>query len=365
MWATYEQNASTVAWLLHMGVDPNVQTTDTKKGIPKGTTPLMLAARQNDSETATLLLMKGAKADLKDATGKTAESHARAADSAEVLRAMGFKVFSCRRLDDLIAGVAAGADANALDGEGWTPLMWAAYYQDKDACSVLLAKGADPNIRSGRRLGKLEKGSTALMVASYGSSAELVDLLLRYKADPSIGNANNLTPAMLATNYGYTQIANMLQPGDGCQPLGKTYRKILLTDFTSLPVFGERLKDVVQDCQAYTFETIQANARLQAVEMVPTGGLHEEGTLLLRVHITELHIPAGATRFFLSVLAGKSRIKARLQLVDGVSGKLLRESEVGTENSALISSISLSAHDMSIPEDLALQIQGWLERVNQ
>ena len=51
-----------------------------------------------------------------------------------------------------------GADANAIDDDGLTALMYAATYAGADCVKLLLERGADPNARS-------KSGASALMLA--------------------------------------------------------------------------------------------------------------------------------------------------------------------------------------------------------
>src|SRR5215510_3176598 len=60
--------------------------------------------------------------------------------------------------------VRQGGDVNAAQGDGMTPLHWAATYGDADLAGVLLYAGA--NVRATTRLG----GYTPLHLASQGGS---------------------------------------------------------------------------------------------------------------------------------------------------------------------------------------------------
>ena len=63
-----------------------------------------------------------------------------------------------------------GADVNAIDERGSTPLLEAARYGHEDICRVLIAGGA--NLKS-----KDKDGKTALMLAVQGDHEEVVRIL--------------------------------------------------------------------------------------------------------------------------------------------------------------------------------------------
>lgn len=74
--------------------------------------------------------------------------------------------------DSLIAKdlIAAGADVNAKQRHGWTPLHGAAHSGDRELVELLLARGADPDV-------KHQEGKTALDLARESGHAEVVTLL--------------------------------------------------------------------------------------------------------------------------------------------------------------------------------------------
>ena len=72
--------------------------------------------------------------------------------------------------------LAAGADANSADEEGWTPLMIAAQGGHLEVMRALLAAGADTNMQK-------EGGWTALMSAVQQGHTEATRLLLGAGAD--------------------------------------------------------------------------------------------------------------------------------------------------------------------------------------
>ena len=48
--------------------------------------------------------------------------------------------------DAALKSIAAGADVNAAQGDGTTPLHWAVYKVDVDLARALLARGAKPDV---------------------------------------------------------------------------------------------------------------------------------------------------------------------------------------------------------------------------
>ena len=70
--------------------------------------------------------------------------------------------------------LAAGADVNAKR-YGWTPLHYAVYYGHKEIAELLIAKGADVNVKN-------EDGETPLDWANWRSHAETADLLRKHGA---------------------------------------------------------------------------------------------------------------------------------------------------------------------------------------
>ncbi len=84
-----------------------------------------------------------------------------------------------------------GADPNAADLRGETPLMRAAGWDDAAILQMLLDKGADPNKRQ-------REGKTALMMGANLGHANAVEILLRGGADPRLTDGENRTALELA-----------------------------------------------------------------------------------------------------------------------------------------------------------------------
>ena len=93
-------------------------------------------------------------------------------------------------IDGLKKALAAGADANARDGKGWTALMYAADKGRTLLVPPLLKAGADPNTRA-------SDGATALFMAAVHGHSEIITALTKAGADPSIEGPKGMTAEKL------------------------------------------------------------------------------------------------------------------------------------------------------------------------
>ena len=82
--------------------------------------------------------------------------------------------------------IAAGADVNAAQPDGTTPLQWAAYRVDRDLVDRLLKRGAKANVAN-------RYGASPLHEAVRVADAGLVGLLLEAGADANAANADGQT----------------------------------------------------------------------------------------------------------------------------------------------------------------------------
>ena len=69
--------------------------------------------------------------------------------------------------------IAAGADVNAKNDWGWTPLTYAAINDHEEIAELLIAKGADVNAKD-------DGGETPLDFAIRNEQTEIADLLRKH-----------------------------------------------------------------------------------------------------------------------------------------------------------------------------------------
>jgi ankyrin repeat protein len=122
-----------------------------------------------------------------------------------------------------------GADPNIANNGGWNPLYIATDNRNieggdyptrrpdmdhLDYIELLLAKGADPNLRMKSSTETrtifthqwlFEEGATPFLRAAQSSDLVLMRLLLEHGADPNIPTEHNVTPLMVASGIGWVE----------------------------------------------------------------------------------------------------------------------------------------------------------------
>ncbi len=115
-------------------------------------------------------------------------------------------LFAAARTGDVSAIrslVAAGADVDARDGSGRTPLIIAAQEQMTAAAQALLDAGADVNAADA-------EGETAYPVAALSDNPELVGLLLDRGADRVGTKRFGGTPLIAASDRGLVEVVRAI-----------------------------------------------------------------------------------------------------------------------------------------------------------
>ena len=98
---------------------------------------------------------------------------------------------------------ARGAELEAVNDRGQTPLQGVAFKGDVAMAELLLSVGAQVD-------GGGEDGKTPLMFASMFNRAAMVELLLRHGADPSRADAGGATARVIALGMGALSAARAL-----------------------------------------------------------------------------------------------------------------------------------------------------------
>lgn len=271
-----------------------------------------------------------------------------------------------------------GEKINEADANGWTPLMWAAYYQHLPVLDLLLEKGADPDLQATAAHSSLAKGATALIIATYYGKEDLVASLVAKKAKVDLADANGKTAADYAQEYSFTTISDMLAKGTGggvatkkatvaslgkgvdATPLAQAYGTLVFEEFTAKKEITKDYAYAVTDCQTNAMAVVLQKKGFEKTEMAAAGKTYGPGTLLAKVEITELRITSGAARFWIGAMAGNSFVHAKVTLVDAATGKVEREQLLTTENNAWGAAWTAGSTDRSIPKDMGAIIAGYI-----
>jgi uncharacterized protein len=96
-----------------------------------------------------------------------------------------------------------GADVNAAQGDGTTPLHWAAYQLDEELVGELLSHGAKADTQN-------RYGTSPLWEAVKGANGAIVGMLLAAGANVDAPNQDGETALMLAARTGSVEVASML-----------------------------------------------------------------------------------------------------------------------------------------------------------
>ena len=105
--------------------------------------------------------------------------------------------------DAALKMITAGADVNAAQGDGTTPLHWAVYKIDVDLARALLQRGAKPDVTN-------NYGSSPLAEAVKVANPRLVEMLLDAGSNVEAPNQEGQTALMLAARAASLEVAELL-----------------------------------------------------------------------------------------------------------------------------------------------------------
>ncbi|HEV8534756.1 MAG TPA: ankyrin repeat domain-containing protein [Candidatus Limnocylindria bacterium] len=184
----------------------------------RGLSPVLTALYHGQSEIATAILRRGPKLSVFEAAAAGDLARVREivqrdraqanAVSPDGYSPLGLAAFFKRR-DVASYLLEQGADPRAPSrDQGFTPLHSAvatdAGARDIEIVRRLLEAGADPNALS-------KEGSTPLHTAAFTGDRAVLDLLLARRADPSIRTKRGQTAAQIARERGHDGIARDLE----------------------------------------------------------------------------------------------------------------------------------------------------------
>lgn len=238
-----------IRFLVENGADVNARDAN-------GSTPLHSTASRSHFEACRLLIEKGAEVDVKNTDGKTPFYYAsygghkelihylldKGADQSDIeIRNAWGRTPLCAIARDggdaetLKILITLGADVNAADKDGLTPIMLAAWRPYPDAVNTLLDAGADLgiNTKNGELLldlaargleklfsrmienganlsGPYQNGGTLLHSAAGGSSLKIVETLVNKGFDPNKKDRFGWAPLHIAVEQGQKEIISFL-----------------------------------------------------------------------------------------------------------------------------------------------------------
>ena len=207
-----------------------------------GNSALMRATEYGRAEMVYCLLSRGANLYLQNKLGKTAKDIAVRSGFPHIVRILdnatiGAKIYSAVRQNNVERARALvrnkHADVQWRDNDGNTALTAAVNEQNQTLVTMLLQAGANPNAAN-------YHGATPLAWAAYpdndgtDSNPALVARLLAAGADPNIQDLQGETPLFWAVAQGNIEVLNMLLEAGAKQLLknaeGKTARSVAIEE---------------------------------------------------------------------------------------------------------------------------------------
>lgn len=178
--------------IIQPDIKPTVQPETKKPSNPEADAALLRAIEALDIEQVETALNNGADANARNAIGTTPI----------------FSIVNSGRPNILRLLIARGANVNyqkPTDVNGFSALKFAAIGGNVESLTILLDAGANPNLQGGTLR------NTALMLAAQNGREEVVRILLSRSADPNLKTGAGDTAIKLAAQFKHASIMELLR----------------------------------------------------------------------------------------------------------------------------------------------------------
>ncbi|MBI5552290.1 MAG: DUF4410 domain-containing protein [Desulfobacterales bacterium] len=137
------------------------------------------------------------------------------------------------------------------------------------------------------------------------------------------------------------------------KPLDARFSDILVNELKTTDIIKRDYPAALADLESSLIAHLRSKNSYARVVHNP-GNAPLENTLLVNLNVTEMRIPSSGARFWGGPFAGSSYMTVELELVDGLSGKILRREALSSSNSSMAASWNFGASDRSLPSDMGV-----------
>jgi hypothetical protein len=133
--------------------------------------------------------------------------------------------------------------------------------------------------------------------------------------------------------------------------LDAPYSRALVPPVEIASVFAGDYPGAAAECRAGFIEQLAATKSLQATPVDATPGKPTgPNTLVVKLNITDMRIASRSARFWGGAFVGSSHMIVKMTVIDGHTGKVIRDKEFSTSNNAFAASFALN--DEYLPRDM-------------
>jgi len=143
--------------------------------------------------------------------------------------------------------------------------------------------------------------------------------------------------------------------------LDKKYTRILVYPFTTTDQIQKDYPDAASEMMSSMMTALQMKGEFKSVNVAKKGQRTDGNTLILKADITSMRIVSKAARFWGGAFAGSSGVELNLKMIDGGTGKVVREKPLSSSNNAWGAAYTYGSSDSSLPNDMGKIIAGYVE----